>query len=322
MNVYDFDNTIYNGDSTIEFYRYCLKKYPKVRCCIPKQLLGLFFYILNVFSKKRFKESFFSFLEYVPNTKEVVEEFWNTEEGKIFNWYIEKKLDTDVVISASPEFLVRPIAKKLGVLNVIATEVDEKSGRFCSENCYGEEKLRRLKENKIFAEEIVEEFYSDTYSDKPLADIAVSSYLVVKGKIEAWPQKNPKRCNLLEMIRYGFWGAVTTLLNLCLFILFVNIGIPYLVSNVSTYFIAVAVSFFLNEKFVFNNNRKTAGGTLQKMIKFFSVRIFSVLIDSGLLMWCVEILEIPIFLSKILVSIIIIFMTYVLNRFFVFEKES
>ena len=25
MNVYDFDGTIYNGDSTIDFYLYCIK---------------------------------------------------------------------------------------------------------------------------------------------------------------------------------------------------------------------------------------------------------------------------------------------------------
>lgn len=26
MNVYDFDKTIYDGDSTIDFYLYCVKK--------------------------------------------------------------------------------------------------------------------------------------------------------------------------------------------------------------------------------------------------------------------------------------------------------
>ena len=26
MNVYDFDKTIYNGDSTLDFYFFCLKK--------------------------------------------------------------------------------------------------------------------------------------------------------------------------------------------------------------------------------------------------------------------------------------------------------
>lgn len=30
MNVYDFDKTIYNGDSTIDFYLYSLRKKPQL----------------------------------------------------------------------------------------------------------------------------------------------------------------------------------------------------------------------------------------------------------------------------------------------------
>ena len=31
MNVFDFDGTIYNGDSSKDFFFYCLKRYPKIR---------------------------------------------------------------------------------------------------------------------------------------------------------------------------------------------------------------------------------------------------------------------------------------------------
>ena len=30
MNVYDFDDTIYAGDSTVDFFFYCLKKKPAI----------------------------------------------------------------------------------------------------------------------------------------------------------------------------------------------------------------------------------------------------------------------------------------------------
>ena len=30
MNVFDFDKTIYDGDCTVDFYMYCLKKYPVI----------------------------------------------------------------------------------------------------------------------------------------------------------------------------------------------------------------------------------------------------------------------------------------------------
>ena len=39
MNVYDFDNTIYDGDSTKDIVIYGLKKYPKLVIPVLKQAL-------------------------------------------------------------------------------------------------------------------------------------------------------------------------------------------------------------------------------------------------------------------------------------------
>ena len=30
MNVYDFDKTIYDGDSSVDFYKFSLKRHPKL----------------------------------------------------------------------------------------------------------------------------------------------------------------------------------------------------------------------------------------------------------------------------------------------------
>ena len=44
MNVYDFDKTIYRGDSTVDFWRHCLRRYPGAARALPgtlaKALLG------------------------------------------------------------------------------------------------------------------------------------------------------------------------------------------------------------------------------------------------------------------------------------------
>lgn len=39
MNVYDFDGTIYNGDSSVDIYFFLLKRYPKLIAYFPKQIL-------------------------------------------------------------------------------------------------------------------------------------------------------------------------------------------------------------------------------------------------------------------------------------------
>ena len=47
MNVYDFDNTIYKGDSTADFFIFCLRKHPKIVLVFPKIIGGVIkFYLL------------------------------------------------------------------------------------------------------------------------------------------------------------------------------------------------------------------------------------------------------------------------------------
>ena len=53
MNVYDFDKTIYYGDSTADFYLFCLKRHKKILTLAPS-ILGAFlkFYVFKIFLKE------------------------------------------------------------------------------------------------------------------------------------------------------------------------------------------------------------------------------------------------------------------------------
>ena len=134
MNVYDFDKTIYDGDSTLDFYIFAVKKNLFLLKYLPKQFLGMILYYLKIINKEKYKEFFFSFLKGIKNIDKEIEEFWLRNEKKIKQWYLNQKNKEDVVISASPEWLLSPIINNLGI-NLIATKVDKKTGRFDSLNC-------------------------------------------------------------------------------------------------------------------------------------------------------------------------------------------
>ena len=145
INGYDFDGTIYNGDSSVDFYLFCLKKNKKVLLQLPVQLWGFLLYILGIIDKTKFKESVFSFLKRIANLDSYLEEFWQKNIKKIKPWYYEKHEESDVIVSASPEFLLKPLEKKLKI-KIIASKVDEKTGKFLEKNCHDIEKVRRFKE--------------------------------------------------------------------------------------------------------------------------------------------------------------------------------
>ncbi|MBR6523011.1 MAG: haloacid dehalogenase-like hydrolase [Clostridia bacterium] len=185
MNVYDFDETIYHGDSTRDFYFFCLKNYPQVAKYLPMQGWYAIWFGLKVMPKTQFKEKFYSFLKTIPDIDGAVEVFWRSHEKNLKEWYIAQKKDDDLIISASPEFLLAPICGKLGI-KVIASRVDKKSGKTEGENCWGEEKVKRF--NAAGGGEI-DEFYSDSYSDTPLALLAKKAFLVKGDKIIDFDKK-------------------------------------------------------------------------------------------------------------------------------------
>ena len=59
------------------------------------------------------------------------------------------------------------------------------SGKISGENCHDKEKVRRF--YKEFPGACAEEFYSDSLSDTPMAEIAQRAYIVRKENLSSWP---------------------------------------------------------------------------------------------------------------------------------------
>lgn len=184
IDVFDWDKTLYKKDSTIEFYKFCIKKKKTIISYLPLQIVFFLLYKLKLVKKIIFKEVFFKFLKSVENLDEYVKEFWNENKKYIKYDLIEGAKNKKIVISASPEFLLEDICKEVGINKLIASKVDKRSGKFSSENCYGKEKVNRLK--KEIQDFTIENFYTDSESDIYLANISTKKYLIIKGEIKEW----------------------------------------------------------------------------------------------------------------------------------------
>ncbi|MBE7035058.1 MAG: hypothetical protein E7402_02910 [Ruminococcaceae bacterium] len=186
MNCYDFDNTIYRGDSSIHFYTYCLVRYPKIWRHLPAQLCAFVrYYLLHKGNKTEMKDVFYRYLPDIPDLDRVVQRFWDKRFGHIKPFYLEQKQADDVIISASPEFFLAPVCKRLGVGLLLGSRVDAGTGLHDGLNCHGEEKVRRLFES--LPQAAITTFYSDSLSDSPLARLAEKAYLVKGDRVYDWP---------------------------------------------------------------------------------------------------------------------------------------
>lgn len=175
MTGYDFDKTIYDGDSFIDFYFYCLLKRPYLFLLLPFQLI---FILFTFYNKKLLKQTFAVYLIFVYKKEDLIESFWNKNMSKIKDWYFRQKKEDDIIISASPYFLLEPICKRIGVTKLIATNMNIKNGIITGKNCYGEEKAVQFK--KQFPNETLSAFYSDSKSDLYMIAISNNGYIIDK----------------------------------------------------------------------------------------------------------------------------------------------
>ncbi|MBQ4158545.1 MAG: polysaccharide biosynthesis protein GtrA, partial [Clostridia bacterium] len=85
MNAYDFDKTIFDGDSTARFYVYCLLRTPKMLLRLPRLAFEAAFLLKK--DKQSFKEHMFAFLTDLKNPEKMLSDFWKKNECRIKKFY-------------------------------------------------------------------------------------------------------------------------------------------------------------------------------------------------------------------------------------------
>lgn len=328
--LYDFDGTIYDGDSSVDFFKFCLKKDKSIYKMLPKLIIKFLAYKSKNITDTELKEFIFSFLKNFKNVDEIVKEFWKTHESKIKSFYLEKNHDQDIIISASPEFLLKPICIKLKVRDLIASDVDKTTGKFKKPNNRGEEKVKEFYKKYPKAE--ILEMYSDSLHDKPLLDLAKKSYFVKKNKLYDYKTYKPNLIKRFwnwgwgiyhkneELWNYLIIGALTTVVSIGSYSIFSKLlKINYLISNVLSWIVSVIFAYFTNRWFVFHSKEKKK---FKEFMAFISSRLLTLLLDSGLMIVGVDYLKIDDLVTKILVQIVIVIANYVLSKLIVFKKEK
>jgi hypothetical protein len=181
IDIYDFDKTIVPFDSGSRFALYCLLHYPWIIIYLPIVAVSAILMLLKVINFTSFKKTCFMFVPLIP-LKKAVNGFWNKYEKEVHKWFFNRKR-TCVVISASPDFLLEEIAKRLSFDYLICTRHSKKSGIIIGENCRDGEKVRRLYEK--FSDIQVIDVYSDSIKhDKPIFSLASGQcYQVVDSEL-------------------------------------------------------------------------------------------------------------------------------------------
>jgi len=185
-NVYDFDKTVVYPDGGITFFYFCMKRhFLKLLPCLPRLFPPFVHFRMQAKRGLPAKGEFYGFLRHLPDWREEVRLFWETRAGELLKpWYLEQLRPDDIIISCSGEFLLRPLCDQLGV-RLIGTKVNPETGKVEGYSCYGAEKVRRLREE--YGDIQIDDFYSDSHADDPLAKLAKRAWFVRGDERMPWP---------------------------------------------------------------------------------------------------------------------------------------
>ena len=188
LSLFDFDGTITTDDSLIKFIRYTvgdiqtawgmlllspmlitykLKLIPNYKA--KQRMLSYFFKGIDERQfQKVAKEYSLNHIDTILRPKAIEKIAWHKEQGH-----------TIVIVSASIECWLKPWCDKNG-LDIISTKIEIKdgvvTGKLLTKNCYGIEKVNRIKEKYNLSDYDHIYAYGDSRGDKELLALADESF--------------------------------------------------------------------------------------------------------------------------------------------------
>lgn len=181
MNGYDFDDTIYRGNSMRRFSVFCTLRLPYLVLYLPVLLVAFLLRGLRILTKNAYLLLLEGFVVFVPHVQRFVNKFWDKNMCRIKQWYLDQRRDDDVVVSATPYFVVGEACRRLG-LKCIATDLSTNC-KLRGKHCHGKYKVQYFREQTGGAE--LNAYYSDSHSDAPMWKYARHGYLVKGDKVTA-----------------------------------------------------------------------------------------------------------------------------------------
>ena len=187
MNVYDFDNTIYDGESAFDFFVYCAKRNPRLLKFLPRVLIVVARYKMCRITKEELFELVAKyeaeFLKLAGNMRELTRGFWDANIHKIKEFYKKAHRSDDVIVSASFSFLLEDVVERLRVKNLVCSRMDLNTGALL-ELCFHDNKPQLFA--KYFPDGVVDNFYTDSLNDIPMIKLAKNAFIVKGDRIKKY----------------------------------------------------------------------------------------------------------------------------------------
>lgn len=162
----------------------------------------------------------------------------------------------------------------------------------------------------------LEKFKQKSFKSNTPEMIKLIENLVEEDNHISWYNK------IKEILWYGFFGVLTTLVNIISFYLLDKTGMNVYINNFIAWFLSVLFAFVTNKLFVFNSKSLDKKVVMKEIFSFFFFRILSLGIDMAGMYICISLMNLGKMISKVLMNVIVIVANYIFSKIFIFKKDA
>lgn len=124
-----------------------------------------------------------------------------------------------------------------------------------------------------------------------------------------------------EVIFYGIFGILTTIVNLATFYILTSLlSFNENLANVIAILLAVLFAYFTNRTLVFNSKASTFKEKLLEFLRFILGRAFTMVVEFAGCAILFGTLSIPDIIIKTCMTVIVIILNFFISKFFAFKK--
>ncbi len=182
--AFDFDGTITTKDTLFDFIIFSKGRFKFILGIFTLLPILIFFklkLIKNDVAKQRMFKYFFGSMP-LTNFNQLgeaystrIDQILRKEAIEKIKWHQAQGHEV-IIVSASIENWIKPWAEQMSIKTVLSTQAESVNGsltgRFGSANCYGQEKVNRLKQFVTLTQDTTIYAYGDSSGDKELLSLA------------------------------------------------------------------------------------------------------------------------------------------------------